>query len=54
MTFELVLAVVPPDIPNSVDWAYVLMDPFCHTEECHHGQQERDVQVQPPGLPDMK
>jgi hypothetical protein len=35
MTYELVLAVVPPDVSDPVERAYELMDPLCHFEECN-------------------
>ena len=37
MTYELVLAVVPPDTPDPVERAYELMDPYCHSEKCGAG-----------------
>jgi hypothetical protein len=40
MTYELVLAVVPPDIPDPVERACELMDPYFHTEECPHWREE--------------
>lgn len=42
MTYELVLAVMPPDRPDPVEYVERLMDPFLHTEECHHIWQENE------------
>jgi hypothetical protein len=40
MTYELVLALVPPDTPDPVERACELMDPFFHCETCCHWQEE--------------
>jgi hypothetical protein len=40
MTYELVLAVVPPDESDPIGRAYELLDPFFHTEDCRHSTWE--------------